>query len=272
MIGKLVSSPRGATYYWIERNSNPDAPCIVFTHGIAINHHAFDKQVPYFKRDYTVITWDLPLHGRSRACHDFSYAHAAEDLEAILQREQIDRAILVGLGIGGYVCQEFAACHPEKVLAFVGVGAMPFGVSYYSMADIRQMRKVPQSIKRLPERLLQTSLARSRGQSRYGYHNALSMVEQMSKREIINAVSAAYADRFTRTEAVEFHCPVLLVVGASDYAGKFAEYCRKWSEHTGYPMHVIADAAHNANADNFDEFNDVVNKFLRRNLKREGNQ
>ncbi len=266
VIGKLVSSPRGATYYWIERHANGDAPCIVFTHGIAVNHHAFDKQVPYFKRDYTVLTWDLPLHGRSRSYQDFSYAHAADELEAILQRERLTRVILVGVGIGGYVCQEYTARYPKKVQAFVGVGVMPFGNSFYSSGDMRQMTRVPMLVKRLPERLVHIRLAHARGQSNYGYHNALAMIEQMSKREIVNAFRQTFGERFARKEAVDFGCPVLLVVGALDYEGKFAEYCRKWSEQSGYPMHVISAAAHNANADNFDEFNDVVGKFLRRKV------
>lgn len=267
MTGKLVSSPRGAVYYWVERNENPDAPCIVFTHGVAMNHHLFDKQVPYFKWNYHIISWDIPLHGRSRPYQNFSYQHAAEDLFAILQREQFHQVILIGHGIGGYICQEFTAQHPDYVSAFIGIGAMPFGESYYSAADLRQLRKVPMSLKRLPEHMLQINLAKSRAQTKYGYHNALGIIEQMTKREILNAISAAYADRFTRTEAVDFSCPVLLVIGASDYTGKIAEYCRKWSEQTGYPMHVLSDASHNANADNFDDFNDAVNKFLHRNLK-----
>lgn len=266
MVGKLVSSSRGATYYWVERNENPDVPCIVFTHGIAANHHLFDKQLPYFKWGYHMIFWDLPLHGRSRPYHECSFAHAAEDLKAILDREQMEKVILIGHGIGGYVCQEFAAQWPEKVHAFIGIGAMPFGISFYSAADLKELRKVPMFVKRLPEKLLQTSLAKRHAQTKYGYHNALAMVEQMSKREIVNAFSAAYADRFTREEVVEFQCPVLLTIGAMDYAGKIAEYCRIWSEKTGYPMHVIPDASHNANADNFDAFNDAVNKFLHRQV------
>lgn len=267
MTGRLVSSPRGATYYWVEHNENLDVPYIVFTHGIAANHHLFDKQLPYFKWDYNIIVWDIPLHGRSRPYQEFSYAHAAEDLFAILQREKIEQVVLVGHGIGGYVCQEFAAQHMDMVSAFIGIGAMPFGESYYTAADLKQLRKVPMSMKRMPERMLQTSIAKNRAQTKYGYHNALGMIEQMSKREILNVTSAAYADRFTRVEPVNFTCPVLLVIGASDYTGKIAEYCRKWSEGTGYPMHVINDAAHNANADNYDDFNDAVNKFLHRKLK-----
>ena len=266
MVGKLVSSSRGATYYWVERNKNPDAPYIVFTHGIAANHHLFDKQLPYFQWNYHMIFWDLPLHGRSRPYHDFSYANAAEELKAILDREKVDTVILVGHGIGGYVCQEFTARWPEKVQAFVGVGAMPLGVSFYSAADLKGLRKVPMHMKRLPKKLLWNHLAKGHAQTRYGYHNALAMVEQMSKREIINAFSSAYGDRFTREEPVDFSCPVLLMIGAMDYTGKIAEYCRIWAEQTGYPMYVIPDASHNANADNCDAFNDVLNKFLHRQV------
>ena len=79
MVGKLVSSSRGATYYWVERNKNPDAPYIVFTHGIAAYHHLFDKQLPYFQWNYHMIFWDLPLHGRSRPYHDFSYSNCYID-------------------------------------------------------------------------------------------------------------------------------------------------------------------------------------------------
>lgn len=269
MVGKLVTSPRGATYYWMERNSNPNAPCIVFTHGIAVNHHLFDKQVPFFTRDYTVITWDLPMHGRSKSYKDFSYVHAAEELEAILKRENIKSTILVAAGIGGYVCQEYASLHPEKVQAFVGIGVMPFGNDYYTAGDIRSMRRVPELIKRLPERMVHTSLARARGQSRYGYHNALGMIEQMSKREIVHVFAAAYQDRFAHEKEVVFDCPVLLVVGALDYEGKFAEYSRKWAKKTGYPMSVLQNAARNANADNYDTFNDILSKFLRRNLNKD---
>ena len=267
MVGKLVTSPRGATYYWLEKNKNPNAPCIVFTHGIAVDHHLFDKQMPYFMRDYTVITWDLPMHGRSKPYTDFTYVHVAEELEAILQREKLQHVILVGAGIGGYVCQEYTAMYPEKVQAFIGIGVMPYGDEYYTTEDMKQMRRVPMFVKRLPERMVYTSLAHARGQSRYGYQNALHMIEQIPKKEIVHIFSVAYQDRFTHKESVHFTCPVLLVVGTLDYAGKFAEYCRKWAEKTGYPMYVLQDAAHNANADSYDEFNDVVNKFLHRNLK-----
>ena len=267
VVGKLVTSPRGATYYWMERNADPHAPCIVFTHGIVVDHHLFDKQMPYFIKNYTVITWDLPMHGRSKPYEDFTYVHAAQELEAIIQREKLQKIILVGAGIGGYVCQEYTSMHPEQVQAFIGIGVMPYGDAYYTEAEMRQMRHAPIFLKYLPERMIYTRLAHARGQSRYGYQNSLRMIEQVPKKDIIRIFTAAYQDRFTHRDVVNFTCPVLLVVGALDYEGEFAEYCRKWAEKSGYPMYVIQDAAHNANADDYDTFNDVLGKFLRRNLK-----
>lgn len=268
MVGRLVSSPRGATYYWIERNADAQAPWIIFTHGLCANHQLFDKQLPFFRLNYHVLLWDLPIHGRSRPYHAFTYAHAAEELKQITDREHIKQAILVGHGIGGYVCQEFASRWPEMVQAFVGVSAMPFGVALYPESDQKELKKVPQTVKRLPERLLQTGLARKRTQTLYGYQNALHMFEQMSKKEMVQAFAAAYGDRFTHKAVVQFRCPVMLAIGAMDYTGKIAEYCRIWSEKQGYPMTVIPDASHNANTDNADVFNDTVSKFLRRSLRK----
>lgn len=77
MKGKELKTGRGIVYYWIDRHENPQAKCIVFTHGLTANHSMFEKQTEYFKQKYTVITWDVPLHGRSRPYSDFTYKNCA---------------------------------------------------------------------------------------------------------------------------------------------------------------------------------------------------
>ena len=266
MTGRIVSSVRGTTYYWVERNANPDAPCIVFTHGLTVNHHLFDRQVSYFSKSYTVITWDVPLHGRSHPYLNFSYENAAAELLAILRREQIEQVVLVGQSMGGYVCQECAARHPDMVLGFVGVGATPLGWEYYSERDRKWLRRTPAIAKRIPEQLLRVSMARSVSDTLYGYQNALGMMEQMSKREMINAMHAAYSDVFTRAEPVAFSCPVLLVVGQKDHTGKVMEYNREWAAKAGFPLHIIPHAAHDVNADQAGMFNQLIDEFVSRVL------
>ena len=33
----------------------------------------FEKQIEYFKNEYIVIAWDVPMHGLSVPYNDFSY-------------------------------------------------------------------------------------------------------------------------------------------------------------------------------------------------------
>jgi cephalosporin-C deacetylase-like acetyl esterase len=56
---KSVKSERGITHYWINRNGDEKARCIVFTHGLTANHMMFEKQVEYFSDEYTVIAWAI---------------------------------------------------------------------------------------------------------------------------------------------------------------------------------------------------------------------
>lgn len=114
MEKKELKTERGSVFYWIEKNAAPRAKCIVFTHGLTANHSMFEKQVEYFRSACTLITWDVPLHGISRPYRDFSYGHCAQDLNEILEREGIGKAVLVGMSMGGYPSQEFACRYPEK--------------------------------------------------------------------------------------------------------------------------------------------------------------
>ncbi|GAA0182210.1 hypothetical protein SH2C18_46270 [Clostridium sediminicola] len=95
MEHKSVKSERGTTYYWINRNVDKNARCIVFTHGLTANHMMFEKQVEYFSKKYSVITWDVPLHGESRPYTDFSYENTAIELKAILYAEKIKHVELM---------------------------------------------------------------------------------------------------------------------------------------------------------------------------------
>ena len=99
--------------------------------GLTANHTMFEKQVDFFRKSHTVITRDVPLHGLSRPCRDFSYRKSAEELKQILDREEIAKAVLVGMSMGGYPSQMFGNLYPEAVEALVALDTTPFGLSYY---------------------------------------------------------------------------------------------------------------------------------------------
>ena len=262
MEKKSVHSERGSTYYWISRNAYADAKSIVFTHGLTANHTMFEKQIDYFSGEYTIITWDVPLHGESRPYSNFSYENTAKDLLAILEAEKIEKVILVGMSMGGYPCQEFAIRYVGRVQAFIAVDTTPFGLCYYSKSDQWWLKHVEPIARCFPDRLLRWGMAKSVSETKYAYDLMIEMLAPLSKQDICEQIGIAYADVFTRTEPVHFDFPVLILIGEHDKTGKVMQYCREWAKHDGYPIKVIKNAAHFSNADNYTDVNRAIDEFI----------
>ena len=87
MQHKKILTQGGMVHYWINRKENA-ADCIVFTHGVTADHTMFEQQVSYFYGNYTIILWDVPMHGLSRPYQGFSYHNTAEILRDILRQTQ----------------------------------------------------------------------------------------------------------------------------------------------------------------------------------------
>ena len=144
MQHKTILSQGGTVHYWIARNDNV-SDCIVFTHGVTADHTMFEKQIPYFSDNYTIILWDVPMHGLSKPYQKFTYQDTAEILHSILQKENIEKTFLVGMSMGGYPSQHFAVMYPDMVKGFVALDTTPLGLKYYSKSDLWWVRKTAQA-------------------------------------------------------------------------------------------------------------------------------
>jgi pimeloyl-ACP methyl ester carboxylesterase len=224
----------------------------------------FEKQTEYFEREYTVITWDVPLHGRSRPYADFSYRYCAEDLLAILDRERIPKVILVGMSMGGYPSQEFASLWPERVAGFVAVDTTPFGLPYYSRSDIWWLKRVALLAKLYPDKILRERMAQSVSRTPYAYGKMIEMLKPHTKEQIIEQMDIAYGGFIRENRDLAFSFPVLILVGEFDRTGKVRQYCEAWAEKEGYSLHIIEGAAHFSNADNPDQVNIEIQTFIRK--------
>ena len=260
---KTVESANGTTHYWISRNQNKDAKCIVFTHGVTANHIMFEKQVEFFSKNYTVITWDVPLHGQSRPYKDFSFENTAIELHAILEAENIKKVVLVGMSLGGYPSQEFAARWPEMVLGFVALDTTPMGLSYYPAFDRWCVRQVKPIATCFSDKTLRKTMANSVSRTQYSRNVMTKMLEPLTKAEIIQQMGIAYAGFLKENRDVHFDFPVLILLGEFDKTGKVAQYSKAWAKKEGYPLHIIKNAAHFSNGDNPDEVNKEIANFIR---------
>ena len=98
---------------------------LIFIHGWNCDARYWQEQVPVFAKDYQVITMDLAGHGHSSLDRaDFTMLSFARDVQAVIEREHIDRAILIGHSMGGSVIAEAARLMPGQVIGIIGVDTL----------------------------------------------------------------------------------------------------------------------------------------------------
>jgi pimeloyl-ACP methyl ester carboxylesterase len=117
--------PGGELYYEVEG----DGPPVVLVHGFALDARMWDDQVPALADLATVVRYDGRGFGRSTRDADTPYSHA-DDLWLLLDRLGIDKALLVGLSMGGRTVVEATLAAPERVRAVVLLDALLEGVPW----------------------------------------------------------------------------------------------------------------------------------------------
>lgn len=262
MEKKCIHSDNGTVWYWVHRHNAPNAPWIVFTHGLAANHTMFDRQIGHFSKTHSMITWDVPIHGESTPYKEFTFANAAKELNSILETEQIPRTVLVGMSMGGYVSQQFIDTYPEKVLAFVALDTTPFGQQYYSRTDLFWLCHAGAMTAGVPDKTMRRSFAKSNAESEEGRKLMQQMLAPLSKSEICLQLSLSGNALFAENHDINIPCPVIIIVGEKDRTGKVPHYSKAWAEATGYPLVWIPNAAHLSNVDNWQEVNRVIDDFI----------
>ena len=92
-----------------------DRTPVILLHGVYLDHHLWDRQVNAIK-DRTVITLDMPLHGKSRLVFrtDWSLDDCAHMLLEILDYLQIPKVIAVGHSWGSMTILRAAHRHPDR--------------------------------------------------------------------------------------------------------------------------------------------------------------
>ncbi|MBP3650116.1 MAG: alpha/beta hydrolase [Clostridia bacterium] len=262
MTHKTIDGIGGKVHYWISIPANAAKYTLVFTHGLTANHTMYEKQVDYFRDEYTIIVWDVPMHGLSVPYSSFSYENAAKDLNAIIERENTGSVVLVGMSMGGYISQMYAHMYPEKVLCFIGIDTTPFGASYYSKADLWWLSKVKPMAKWFGERMLRWSIAKSVSVTDYSYQKMMEMLAPLSKEQIIDQMDIAYGAFARECRDIHVNCPVLILLGDQDRTGKVKQYCKVWSKKTGYSLRMIHNAAHFSNGDNAEQVHSEMEQFI----------
>jgi pimeloyl-ACP methyl ester carboxylesterase len=158
-----ADSERGVDLYYEVQGTGPDRVMLVM--GLGMDHHGWVDQVSYFMAQsraarYSVCTFDNRGIGRSHASGTVftcSTRQMAVDTVRLATHLGWTRFHLVGVSMGGMVCQEIALLAPERLASLSllvthagGVrGVAPASGLWYMSRPLWQRLSVPEQISNL---------------------------------------------------------------------------------------------------------------------------
>ena len=115
--GEVVELPgRGRTFVVDVPGPTTDAPTLVLLHGLSCTAYlGWAHSMEELSQTFRVITFDQRWHGRGIRSPRFRITDCADDVAAVMDALDVDRALVAGYSMGGAVAQQTWRQHPERV-------------------------------------------------------------------------------------------------------------------------------------------------------------
>lgn len=268
MIEKIHNTDRGTIHYWISDRIDRKDISLIFLPGLTADHRLFDRQIAYFEHRHNVFVWDAPGHASSWPFElNFSLMDKAGWLEEIFEKEGINRPVIVGQSMGGYVGQAYAELYPEKLAGFIAIDSAPLQRRYVTGAEIWLLKRMEPVYRHYPWRFLLKSGTNGVAVTEYGRKLMRDMMlvyegDQKRYAALSGHGFRMLAEAMEEDLNYEIKCPALLICGRKDHAGSCVRYNKAWHRRTGIPIEWIENAGHNSNTDAPEAVNAYIERLI----------
>lgn len=187
---------------------------VVFLHGFPFDHSVWEPMVPLLQDHSRMILPDLRGFGRSPVTDNvYSMRLQAEDIARMLDDRKIEKAVLVGHSMGGYVSLAFAHTFPNRLL---GLGL----VATHAAADAPERRqtryKTADSVAHKGARVVASSMVDTLTPRQELLQPIRDLILQAHPKGIIGALKGM-AERSDMTgDLSRISVPAVVVMGSSD--------------------------------------------------------
>ena len=242
---------------------------LLFVHGFPLDHTMWKFQIDALGREYRIIAPDLRGLGASDApepytCYSMD-AYAA-DLRDLLDELRVDRVVLIGLSMGGYISFAFHRLFPERIRALVLVDTRaepdsPEGIEGRMKAIESVRAEGPKSLVEgmLPKLFAPSSL----NDKPEVVQDVRAMIERQSPVGVMGALWAMAHRPDSRPDLPHIDVPTLVVVGEDDALTPPSTAKGMADSIPGARLAVIPHAGHMSPMESPAEFNEVLLEFLR---------
>jgi 3-oxoadipate enol-lactonase len=241
---------------------------VIFLHAFPLDRGMWEGNIVELLREgrYRLISLDWRGFGESDIPNEISTMELlADDVAGLMNHLGIERAVLCGLSMGGYVAFAFLRKYPQRIAGLILADTKP-------AADTPEARANRESVAQLaevqgPGAIADLQVPRLLSDYTRRHHLDVEMrVRQMIETATPRGIAAASRGMALRTDSTDLlasiACPTLVIVGeqdvvtppavARDYAARIA----------GAQMLVIEQAGHLSNLEQPEVFVRAVSGFL----------
>lgn len=238
---------------------------IVFLHAFPLNRTMWAAQEAALSSQFRTITIDLLGHGESDApLWHYTLNQAADDVCVLLDHLSITQALCVGLSMGGYVLFAFYRKYRERVKGLVLADTRAQADTAEGKEGRFQMaqtayKKGPAAIADIMiPKLLSSATIQTRPE-------IVQKVRTMIEGNQVSGITGdlmAMAKRPDSTPLLhQITCPTQIIVGELDLATPPSDAKLMAEEIPGARLALIPNAAHLANLEQPEAFNQIVAAF-----------
>ena len=242
-----------------------DVP-MVFIHGFPYSKEMWDDQVSELTEEFDVITYDLRGHGESEATDGtYSMDLLADDLKGLLDALGINKVVVGGFSMGGYVALAFYRKYPTYVQKLLLLDTRH---QADSEAAAQGREQLAQTVLKdgqaaladaLPGRMLTAATVASQPAV---VAKAKGMILKASRQGIAGS-ARGMATRQDQTDLLaKITVPTLVLVGSEDAVTPPADSEIMASTIPNAKLVQLGGAAHLSNMEKPHEFSDAIHDFM----------
>jgi len=241
-------------------------PVIIFIHGFPFNKSMWDKQMEALKHGYRVIAYDVRGHGGSdTGTEDFSIELFATDLLNLMDTLKIDKAMLCGLSMGGYIALNAVENYPDRfdalILSDTTCLADTSEAKEKRIKTIENIRK--NGVEKFADESIKNLFARESFSTKKKEIAAVrEMIVHTDEESLCKTLRAFYERKETCSKLSDIYVPVLIMVGEEDKITPLAAAQLMNEKIKESLLSIIRHAGHLSNIENPVEFNNQLEEFV----------
>jgi pimeloyl-ACP methyl ester carboxylesterase len=240
---------------------------VVLLHGFAEDSNIWNEQVLFLQKHCRLIIPDLPGSGRSGMLekNNITIEDYAACINALLDNECIDRCILIGHSMGGYITLAFAEMYAEKLLAFGFVHSSAFADNEEKIASRKKGIEMMEEYGVFP--FLKNTIPNlfSENYKKQHAERVSELIEQGKKfsKEALIQYYTAMMKRAGRTKVLEkSKVPVLFIIGSEDKAAPLDDLLQQVHLPKISYIHILQGCGHMSMWEKADELNNYLLGFI----------